>query len=67
MRPLIEQIIEEGVQATLRLITAAELDQISGRCFNGLREAGTESQVYDRQARLQLRRLSERLAGLRGP
>jgi hypothetical protein len=36
MRPLIEQIIEEGVQATLRLITAAELDQISGRYFNGL-------------------------------
>jgi NAD(P)-dependent dehydrogenase (short-subunit alcohol dehydrogenase family) len=34
--------IEEGVQATLRLITAAELDQSSGRYFNGLREARAE-------------------------
>jgi NAD(P)-dependent dehydrogenase (short-subunit alcohol dehydrogenase family) len=31
--------IEEGVQATMHLITAPELDQVSGRYFNGLCEA----------------------------
>ena len=58
--------IEEGVQATMHLITAPELDQISGRYFNGLREARAESQAYDRQARRQLRQLSEQLTGLTG-
>jgi NAD(P)-dependent dehydrogenase (short-subunit alcohol dehydrogenase family) len=59
--------IEEGVQATTHLITAPELDQVTGRYFNGLREARAESQAYDRQARHQLRQLSERLTGLTGP
>jgi NAD(P)-dependent dehydrogenase (short-subunit alcohol dehydrogenase family) len=59
--------IEEGVQATTHLITAPELDQISGRYFNGQREARAESQAYDRQARHQLRQLSEQLTGLTGP
>ena len=59
--------IEEGVQATMHLITAPELDQINGRYFNGLREARAESQAYDRQARHQLRQLSEQLTGLTGP
>ena len=58
--------IEERVQATTHLITAPELDQISGRYFNGLREARAESQAYDRQARRQLRQLSEQLTGLTG-
>ena len=58
--------IEEGVQATTHLITAPELDQISGCYFNGLREARAESQAYDRQARRQLRQLSEQLTGLTG-
>jgi len=55
------------VQATTHLITAPELDQVSGRYFNGLREARAESQAYDRQARRQLRQLSEQLTGLTGP
>jgi len=59
--------IEEGVQATTHLITAPELDLVSGRYFNGLREARAESQAYDRQARHQLRQLSEQLTGLTGP
>jgi NAD(P)-dependent dehydrogenase (short-subunit alcohol dehydrogenase family) len=58
--------IEEGVRATMHLITAPELDQISGRYFNGLREARGESQAYNRQARLTLRQLSEQLTGLTG-
>jgi NAD(P)-dependent dehydrogenase (short-subunit alcohol dehydrogenase family) len=59
--------IEEGVQATMHLITAPELDQITGRYFHGLREARAESQAYDRQARHRLRQLSEQLTGLTGP
>jgi NAD(P)-dependent dehydrogenase (short-subunit alcohol dehydrogenase family) len=59
--------IEEGMQATIRLITAPELEQVSGRYFNGLREARAESQAYDRQARRQLRQLSEQLTGFPGP
>ncbi len=59
--------IEEGVQATLHLLTTPELDQVTGRYFNGLREARAESQAYDRQARHQLRQLSEQLTGLTGP
>ena len=58
--------IEEGVQATTHLITAPELDQIIGRYYNGLREARAESQAYDRQARHQLRQLSEQLTGVNG-
>jgi NAD(P)-dependent dehydrogenase (short-subunit alcohol dehydrogenase family) len=59
--------IEEGVRATTHLVTAPELDQVSGRYYNGLREARAESQAYDRQARLKLRQLSEQLTGLAGP
>lgn len=58
--------IEEGVQSTTHLITAPELDQVSGLYYNGLREARAESQAYDRQARLTLRQLSEQLTGLIG-
>ena len=58
--------IEEGVRATTHLITAPELEQVTGRYYNGLREARAESQAYDRQARRQLRQLSEQLTGLPG-
>jgi hypothetical protein len=42
------------------------LDHVSGRYFHGLREARAESQAYDRQARRQLRQLSEQWTGLTG-
>ncbi len=58
--------IEEGVQATMHLITAPELEQVTGRYYNGRREARAESQAYDRQARHELRHLSEQLTGLTG-
>src|SRR5258707_4219882 len=59
--------IEEGVRATTHLITAPELDQVTGRYYNGLPEARAESQAYDRQARHQLPQLTEQLTGLTGP
>jgi hypothetical protein len=42
------------------------LEQVTGRYYNGLREARAESQAYDRQARFLLRQLSEQLIGLTG-
>jgi NAD(P)-dependent dehydrogenase (short-subunit alcohol dehydrogenase family) len=53
--------LEEGVQATARLVSDPSLDEITGRYFDGLHEAGAEAQAYDREARRRLRELSERL------
>jgi hypothetical protein len=38
-----------------------ELDGVSGRYFNGTREARADPQAYDAEARRKLRGLSERL------
>ncbi|MGH3326519.1 MAG: SDR family NAD(P)-dependent oxidoreductase [Streptomycetales bacterium] len=53
--------VEEGAAATLRLITAPELEGVTGRYFDGVREARAHDQAYDREARARLRRLSEEL------
>lgn len=58
--------VEEGVAATLRLIEAPELDGITGRYFNGTREARANDQAYDREARRRLHDLSEELTGRPG-
>jgi NAD(P)-dependent dehydrogenase (short-subunit alcohol dehydrogenase family) len=55
--------LEEGVEATLRLVADPELEATSGRYFNGLREAAPDPQADDPQARRQLWELSERLVG----
>ena len=51
--------LEEGTAATVRLVT--DVDGVTGRYFNGLREARAESQAYDPDARRRLRELSDRL------
>jgi NAD(P)-dependent dehydrogenase (short-subunit alcohol dehydrogenase family) len=56
--------IEDGVRATARLVTAPELETVTGRYFNGPREARADPQAYDPEARRRLRELSERLTGL---
>ena len=53
--------IEEGVRATHRLVTDPALDDVSGRFFNGLREARADAQAYDPDARARLRALSAQL------
>ena len=53
--------VEEGVEATLRLIEDPQLDGVSGRFFNGLHEAAAHPQAYDPEARRRLWELSERL------
>src|ERR671930_405403 len=52
--------IADGVEATLRLMTAPP-DEVGGRYFNVLREARADPQAYDADARRRLRELSDRL------
>jgi NAD(P)-dependent dehydrogenase (short-subunit alcohol dehydrogenase family) len=53
--------VEEGVKAMLRLVADPELDGVSGRFFDGTREAAADPQAYDPEARRRLWEQSERL------
>jgi NAD(P)-dependent dehydrogenase (short-subunit alcohol dehydrogenase family) len=53
--------LEEGVEATLRLVADPALDGVTGKYFNGLREAAPHPQADDPEARRRLRELSERI------
>lgn len=53
--------LEEGVQATLRLVADPGLDGVTGRYFNGTTEAEPHPQARDVAARQRLRELSEQL------
>jgi NAD(P)-dependent dehydrogenase (short-subunit alcohol dehydrogenase family) len=55
--------VEQGVEATMRLIADPDLGGVSGRYFDGLHEARAEPQAYDAASRQRLRELSERLVG----
>jgi NAD(P)-dependent dehydrogenase (short-subunit alcohol dehydrogenase family) len=57
--------VEEGVAATLRLITDPSLDGVTGSFFNGKRDWRPDEQANDPQARRRLWDESERLAGLK--
>ena len=56
--------LEQGTEATLRLIADPELDGVSGRYFNGTREAEPDPQARDPEARRRLRELSDQLTRL---
>jgi NAD(P)-dependent dehydrogenase (short-subunit alcohol dehydrogenase family) len=56
--------LNQGVQATLRLVAGPELDGVSGQYFNGTRPAEPDPQASDPDARRRLRELSDRLCGL---
>ena len=55
---------EEGAAATERLAVSPDLEGVSGRYFDGQREARAKDQAYDRRARERLWTLSEELCGL---
>jgi NAD(P)-dependent dehydrogenase (short-subunit alcohol dehydrogenase family) len=57
--------VEEGVEATLRLAVAPDLQGVSGRYFDRLEEGLAHPQAYDKEARRRLWRLSEELVHLR--
>ena len=56
--------LEEGLEATWRLVADPSVEGVTGAYFNGTREARADGQAYDAGARRRLRELSERLAGL---
>ena len=56
--------VREGADATVRLAADPELEGVSGRYFEGRREARADRQAYDRKARRRLWELSEELCGL---
>jgi NAD(P)-dependent dehydrogenase (short-subunit alcohol dehydrogenase family) len=56
--------VEEGLEATWRLVADPALDGVTGTYFNGTREARADPQAYDEDARRRLRELSERLVGV---
>jgi NAD(P)-dependent dehydrogenase (short-subunit alcohol dehydrogenase family) len=56
--------VEDGVEATLHVATSAELDAVTGRYFDRLREALAHPQAYDEGARGRLWTLSEELVGI---
>jgi NAD(P)-dependent dehydrogenase (short-subunit alcohol dehydrogenase family) len=56
--------VEEGRDATVRLISSSELDGVTGQYFDGKRESTADKQAYDADARRRLWKLSEELCGL---
>ncbi len=56
--------LEDGVRATLRLVTDPGLDGVTGRFFNGTAGAEPNPQARDAEARRRLREISDRLCGL---
>ena len=57
--------VQEGADATVYLATDPDLREVTGRYFEGQREAHAEEQAYDPEARKRLRTLSEELTDLR--
>jgi NAD(P)-dependent dehydrogenase (short-subunit alcohol dehydrogenase family) len=56
--------LEEGVEATMRLITSPELDGVNGHYFDGTSESAPHPQAEDPEARRRLREISEELTGI---
>jgi NAD(P)-dependent dehydrogenase (short-subunit alcohol dehydrogenase family) len=55
--------VEEGGEATMRLVTDPALDGVTGQFFDGLRTSRALPQAYDRQFRTQLREVTDRMLG----
>jgi hypothetical protein len=55
--------VEEGADATVHLAASPELEGVTGRYFDGTREARAGGQAYDKEARQTLWELSEELCG----
>src|ERR1700689_3842626 len=55
--------VEEGMAATLRLITDPALDGVTGQFFDGLKAARARPEAYDPQFRASLREVTDRMLG----
>lgn len=58
-----QSTVEEGAEAIWRLANLAELERVSGRFFDGLREARAHAAAYDARQRRRLRELALELTG----
>ena len=56
--------VQEGLEATWRLVADPSVDGVTGAYFNGTREVRADAQAYDLDARRRLRELSQRLVGV---
>jgi hypothetical protein len=54
---------QEGAEAVVRLAVSPELEEVTGRYFDGTREARESRQAYDVESRKRLWNLSEELCG----
>lgn len=54
---------ERGMALVEEMVTSTEIE--AGQFFVGLRPGRANAQAYDREARAQMKRLSEELTGLR--
>ena len=55
--------VEEGAEAVVRLAVSPEAEGVTGRYFDGKREARANRQAYDTKARRRLWAMSEELCG----
>lgn len=53
--------VEEGLEATIRLVVDPALDGVTGKYFDGLREAKANAQAYDVAVRRELAEVTEEL------
>jgi NAD(P)-dependent dehydrogenase (short-subunit alcohol dehydrogenase family) len=58
--------VGEGAEAVVRLAASPEVEGVTGRYFDGTREARANRQAYDAEARRRLWALSEELCGSSG-
>jgi NAD(P)-dependent dehydrogenase (short-subunit alcohol dehydrogenase family) len=56
--------LEDGIAATMRLITSPEVEGINGHYFDGTSESAPHPQAEDPEARKRLRELSSELTGI---
>jgi NAD(P)-dependent dehydrogenase (short-subunit alcohol dehydrogenase family) len=56
--------LEEGIAATMRLISSPEVEEINGHYFDGTSESAPHPQAEDPEARRRLRELSSELTGI---
>jgi NAD(P)-dependent dehydrogenase (short-subunit alcohol dehydrogenase family) len=59
--------LEDGVAATMRLISSPEVERTNGHYFDGTRESAPHPQAEDPDARRRLRELSAELTGVQIP
>jgi hypothetical protein len=59
-----QSTVEEGADAILRLAISSDLEGVSGRFFDGVRESRALDAAYDPVGRSKLRELTLELVGL---